>query len=231
MHWRACAKAAHPAQSAAMSGARLRWRGPERVPMMWKQVLRWSGPAAAVAWLVAVAWFGARLPAYDQMRHPVSLLGALGVPGAAAFNLFGFVVPGLLAALAMLGLLLRMPAAASRPLRIAGQMLLLAGLAFAAMGAFPLDASDVEDRASQLHASVWLLWLVAFCAGALMLWIGARRDAGWRPAATLALACALWMLCSAFVFGGFMPVAMAQRLAFLGWGLWLALLPKLLPAQ
>ncbi len=197
--------------------------------MVWKEWVRWAGPASVVIWLVALAVFGARLPFYDQMRHPVSLLGATGVPGAGSFNALGFVLPGLLAALAALGLVLRMPATASRPLRVAGQMLLLAGLAFAAMGVFPLDAQDIENRASQAHASVWLLWLVAFCAGAAMLRVGAARDAAWRPVATLAVACAVWMLCSAFVFGSVMPVAMAQRLAFLGWALWLALLALLAP--
>ena len=59
--------------------------------------------------------------------------------------------------------------------------------------------------------------------------MGAARDAAWRPVATLAVACAVWMLCSAFVFGSVMPVAMAQRLAFLGWALWLALLARLAP--
>lgn len=197
--------------------------------MVWKEWVRWAGPASVVIWLVALAVFGARLPFYDQMRHPVSLLGATGVPGAGSFNALGFVLPGLLAALAALGLVLRMPATASRPLRVAGQMLLLAGLAFAAMGVFPLDAQDIENRASQAHASVWLLWLVAFGAGAAMLRVGAARDAAWHPVATLAVACAVWMLCSAFVFGSVMPVAMAQRLAFLGWALWLALLARMAP--
>ncbi len=198
--------------------------------MVWKQMLRWAGPASVAMWLVALATFGARLPAYDQMRHPVSLLGATGVPSSGAFNALGFVLPGVLAALAALGLLLRMPAQASRPLRVAGQMLLLAGLAFAAMGVFPLDAGDIENRASQLHASLWLFWLVAFSAGAVMLRVGAARDAEWRPVATLAVACAVWMLCSAFVFGSVMPVAMAQRLAFLAWALWLAASSWWLPA-
>ena len=65
--------------------------------MVWKEWVRWAGPASVVIWLVALAVFGARLPFYDQMRHPVSLLGATGVPGAGTFNALGFVLPGLLA--------------------------------------------------------------------------------------------------------------------------------------
>ncbi|WP_250061627.1 DUF998 domain-containing protein [Stenotrophomonas mori] len=196
---------------------------------MWKQMVRLAGPAAVLSWLVALATFGARLPDYDQMRHPVSLLGAAGVPGADAFNLFGFLLPGALAVLACVGLLLRMPAGTPRALRVAAQMLLLSGLAFAAMGVFPLDAGDIGNRASQVHASLWLFWLVAFCTGAGALWLGARGQRGWRPLARLGLACALWMLCSAFLFNHVMPAAMAQRLAFLAWALWLALAARLLP--
>lgn len=193
------------------------------------KALAWAGPVAALVWVAAVVVFGARLDGFDQMRHPVSLLGARGVPGGNVFSLVGFVLPGLLAAVAALDLILRMPASASRPLRVGGQMLLLAAIAFAAMGLFPLDVEDIENRASQFHASAWLLWLVAFCAAAIALRFGAGRDRNWRPLATLTLACATWIACSAFLFEIAMPVAMAQRLAFLGWLVWLLGAARLAP--
>jgi hypothetical protein len=191
----------------------------------------WAGPVAAVVWLLAVFGFGMRLEGYDQLRHPVSLLGAHGVPGGTAFSMLGFVLPGILAAVAALDLALRMPVSAPRALRVGGQMLLLAAVAFAAMGLLPLDVEDIENRASQYHASAWLLWLVGFSAGALALRLGSARDAAWRPLANLAVGCALWSLCSAFLFEIALPVAMAQRLAFLGWLVWLLGAARLAPAR
>lgn len=192
-------------------------------------VLNWAGPAAALAGISAVLVFGARLEGYDQLLHPVSLLGARGVSGGMAFSLLGFVLPGVLAAAATLELILHMPAGAPRVLRVGGQMLLLAAIAFAAMGLFPLDVDDIENRASQFHASAWLLWVVAFSAAAVALWLGAGKARAWRPLSILALSCAAWVVCSAFVFEIAMPVAMAQRLAFLGWLLWLMLASRMAP--
>ncbi|WP_313256161.1 DUF998 domain-containing protein [Stenotrophomonas sp.] len=191
----------------------------------------WAGPVAAVVWLLAVFGFGMRLEGYDQLRHPVSLLGAHGVPGGTAFSMLGFVLPGVLAAAAALDLALRMPVSAPRALRVGGQMLLLAAVAFATMGLLPLDVEDIENRASQYHASAWLLWLVGFSAGALALRLGSARDAAWRPLANLAVGCALWSLCSAFLFEIALPVAMAQRLAFLGWLVWLLGAARLAPTR
>ncbi|WP_313173872.1 DUF998 domain-containing protein [Stenotrophomonas sp.] len=193
--------------------------------------MAWAGPLAAVVFIAAVVGFGAQLQGYDQMRHPVSLLGARGVPGGTAFSLLGFVLPGLLAAIAMLDLILRMPVSAPRPLRVGGQMLLLAAIAFAAMGLFPLDVDDIENRASQFHASAWLLWLLAFTAAAIALRFGAGKAAGWRALSTLTLVCAAWVVCSAFLFEIAMPVAMAQRLAFLGWLVWLLGAARLAPLR
>lgn len=195
------------------------------------KLMGWAGPVAAVVWLVAVFGFGARLEGYDQLRHPVSLLGARGVPGGTAFSLLGFVMPGLLAVVVALDLVLRMPVHAARPLRVGGQMLLLAGVAFAAMGLLPLDVEDIENRASQFHASAWLLWLVAFSAGAVALRLGVVKDSAWRPLANLTLGCVIWCLCSAFLFEIAMPVAMAQRLAFLGWLVWLLGAARVAPAR
>ncbi|WP_313643282.1 DUF998 domain-containing protein [Stenotrophomonas sp.] len=192
---------------------------------------QWAGPAAVLVWLLAVIGFGMRLQGYDQMRHPVSLLGAHGVPDGNLFSWLGFVLPGVLAGLVALDAVLRMPASAPRPLRVGGQMLLLAALAFVAMGLFPLDVDDIGNRASQFHASAWLLWLLAFCTAAIALRLGAARASAWRPLATLSLACAAWMACSAFLFEVVMPVAMAQRLAFLGWLIWLLGAARVLPAR
>ena len=148
-------------------------------------LLRLSGLMAALLFVLAVLGFGAGLDGYAQARHPVALLGAHGVPHALAFNLLGFVLPGLLAAVVAERLRRRLPATAGWAPRVGSQMLLLAGLAFAAMGLLPLDVDDLHGPASQLHASAWMIWVLGFVAGTLLLGISQLRPAAcwrrWRP--------------------------------------------------
>ncbi|MGV8961293.1 MAG: DUF998 domain-containing protein [Stenotrophomonas sp.] len=185
-----------------------------------------AGLLAALLFFAAVLGFGAALPGYSQMVHPVSLLGATGVPHAFSFNMLGFVIPGILAAGGAVALLQRLPSTASWTLRVGGQMMVLAAIAFAAMGLLPLDGSDIESRASQFHASAWMLWVVAFVPGALMLAFGGWKQPRWRALAVLSLGAGLWVALAAFALEEVMPVALAQRLAFAGWLLWLALVAR-----
>lgn len=185
-----------------------------------------AGLLAALLFAAAVLGFGVALPGYSHTVHPVSLLGATGVPHAFAFSLLGFVIPGVLAAVVAVALLHRLPATASWMLRVGGQMMVLAAMAFAAMGLLPLDASDIDSRASQFHASAWMLWVVAFVPGALMLAFGGWKQPLWRSVALLSLAAAVWVAVAAFVLEVLIPVALAQRLAFAGWMLWLAVVAR-----
>ena len=149
-------------------------------------LLRLSGPAAALLFVLAVLGFGAGLDGYAQASHPVALLGAHGVPHALAFNLLGFVLPGLLAVVAAECLRRQLPASAGWAPRVGSQMLLLGGLAFTAMGLMPLDVDDLHGPASQLHASAWMIWVLGFVAGTLLLGISQLRQThgralgGWR---------------------------------------------------
>ena len=144
---------------------------------------RWLGLLAAVVFVLAVSGFGAGLEGYAQARHPVALLGARGVPHALAFNLLGFVLPGVLAAVVAERLRRSLPATAGWASRVGSQMLLLAGLGFAAMGLLPLDVDDLHGPASQLHASAWMIWVLGFVAGTLLLGTTQLRQAhgrAWR---------------------------------------------------
>ena len=181
---------------------------------------RWMGVAAWAAVLACAAAAvvgGMRLDGYSHALHPLALLGGRGVPGAAAFNLAGFVVPGVLAALVALGLYRALPAAAGWWPRIGARLLLVSALAFAAQGLLPLDPQDLEGPESGLHASAWMVWWTAFAAGALLSATGARRT----RIATIAAACVVlaMMLIPASVLA---PV-LAQRIAFAAWLLWLPL--------
>lgn len=195
----------------------------EKGPM--KTVQRFDplfGAAGAVLFLASVLGFGAVLPGYLPLGHPVALLGATGIPHAVAFDLLGFVLPGLLAVVVALRLLARVPVTAPWTMRVGGQMLVLSGLAFAAMGVLPLDPTDIESPASQYHASAWMVWVLAFVPGALMSGFAARHLPGWGRLAALHVAAGLAVLVGAFVLQAVIPAPVAQRLAFVAWVVWLA---------
>jgi hypothetical protein len=180
-----------------------------------------AGPAATLSFVAALLGFGLALPGYSQIAHPVAVLGAKGVPHALGFNLLGFVLAGVLAAVATLDLRRRLPADAGWTLRVGAQLSLLSALGFVAMGLLPLDPEDLDNPASSLHATAWMLWWVAFVPGALLVALGLRGRRHWRPLARISVLAALLVLFVALLAVELMPAGIAQRLGYLGWLGWL----------
>jgi len=182
---------------------------------------RHAGWLAALCGVLAVLGFGAALEGYSQAQHPLALLGALGLPRALAFNFFGFVIPGVLAAVAAIALRARLPGDAGWAARIGAWLLLLSALAFAAQGVLPLDPDDLDGPISQRHATAWTLWWIASAAGAVSIAGGLLRRRGWRAFAWAALVAS--GLIAGFVLSppGTWPAGIAPRIAF---GAWLGLL-------
>lgn len=186
------------------------------------RAIRFAGIAGAVLFVAAVAGFGAALDGYLQSQHPVALLGAKDFPHAIAFNLLAFVVPGMLAGVLAMTLRRRLSTDAGWTARIGAQLAFLSALAFIAMGLLPLDATDLENDASRLHGTAWMLWAVAFVPGAVLLASGLWRDRQWSRFARLSLAAALGVVIAAFVQTDAIPAGIAQRIAFAIWFAWLA---------
>lgn len=178
-----------------------------------------AGWAAALACVAAAVAGGMRLDGYSHALHPLALLGAAGVPGASAFNVAGFIVPGAVAALVALGLYRALPETAGWLPRIGARMLLLSAVAFAAQGLLPLDPQDLDGAGSGLHASAWLAWWVAFIAGAPLLAAGLGRI----RVVTIATACVL--VAMMLVPQSLLEPPLAQRIAFAAWLAWLAISP------
>lgn len=176
---------------------------------------RAAAVAATALAVAAIAGFGAMSPAFSQRLHPVAALGASGVPHAMAFDLLGFVIPGLLAAYATIALRARM-AQARYVARLGANMLTLAALAYAAMGVLPLDSRDLLSAPSRAHAVAWTVWWVAFAAGAGMLAVGMRGTPHASRSMQVA-ACAALALVFALLLPGIVPVGIAQRVAFGAW--------------
>lgn len=185
------------------------------------RLLPWNGAIAACVFTFAVLGFGLALSGYSQVWHPVAVLGAKGVPHAPGFNLLGFVLTGVLAAIVALDLRHRLPADAGWPARVGAQFLLLSALGFISLGVLPLDPDDLHNNASSLHATAWLLWWVAFVPGAMLFAFGVRRRGGWRPTVTASAVAAMVVLFSALIAVALMPAGIAQRLGYAAWLGWL----------
>ncbi|MEQ7821565.1 DUF998 domain-containing protein [Xanthomonas hortorum pv. hederae] len=192
---------------------------------------RTLGLIAASVFVLAVAGFGTALPGYLQASHPVALLGAAGVPHALGFNLLAFVLVGGLGMATGISLLARMPARSGWSLRVGGQLIVLAGLAFLGMGLLPLDPTDLDGRASQAHATAWLLWAVAFVPGMLLIAAALLNQANTRALAWLSLGAGLLVAVLAFGPPGLLRQTIAQRVAFLAWVGWLAVAGWRWPAK
>jgi hypothetical protein len=187
-----------------------------RIPFRYDAVL---GVMAAASSILAAIGFGAALEGYSHLVHPLAWLGARGVPRALAFNLLGFVVPGVLAAVVSLRLRPRLPAQAGWAAGIGTALLLLSSLAYAAQGLLPLDPGDLDGPVSQWHATCWTLWWIAFVPGMALLGFGLRRCNGWRGLAWLAAIASVAGLALTVVSGVLLPGPLAQRLLLaLWWG-------------
>ena len=185
------------------------------------RLLPLTGALAAIVFVAAVAGFGVALSGYSQVWHPGAVLGAKGVPHALGFNLLGFVLTGVLAAVAALDLRHRLPADAGWPARVGAQLLLLSALGFIALGVLPLDPDDLHNEASSLHATAWLLWWVAFVPGAALFAFVMRGRSRWRPVVTASIVAAAVVLFSALIAVALMPAGIAQRLGYAAWLGWL----------
>jgi hypothetical protein len=187
---------------------------------------RMAGDAALLMFIAAAAVFGAMFDAGDggfsQRTHPLAWLGAQGVARATLFNLCGFALPGILAAVALWPLRPALPAGARWNARIGAQLVLLSAIAFAAQGLLPLDLQDMDGAASGLHAAAWTMWCLSFSAGALALASGLRGTrSGPGVVAICAFAGSIVPLL-VFVAPWWLPNAIAQRAAFLLWFAWVA---------
>ncbi len=112
--------------------------------------------AAPVVFAASVVGFAAlRTDGYTHGTKAVSELGVIGAPNALLFNGLGFVLPGLLIALAA-GLF----AQARRATGASTQGVVwlgLSGLAFAAAGVFPFDMANPATFTSQAHFAAAML--------------------------------------------------------------------------
>lgn len=194
--------------------------------LLFSLISRHAAVLAALLFTVASIGFAARVADYSHALHPLSLLGAMQMPSGSAFNWAAFVLPGGLVAwvaLRLRGQVLLLAGsgrAAQWAARVGAQLLLISALAFAVQGLLPLDMDDLDGARSSRHAAAWMVWWIAFVAGALSWAIGARAQAAQRQLVTVSLWAALLLPVLALVLPRLLFPGVAQRLAFALWFGW-----------
>lgn len=178
---------------------------------------------ALLSFLVALVTGAGGIPGYSHDLHPVALPGAQGMPDARAFNLGAFLLPGLLLAYAAARWPVPVDGPRARWARIGRVQVVLSALAFAAQGLLPLDPAGIDAGASQLHSAAWMVWWLAWGAGAVMLVLGTRRPAWLLVAAVVPVVALLGPMV--------VTTGLAQRAAFVAWmaAWWVA--PRLLVSR
>jgi hypothetical membrane protein len=174
------------------------------------------GVIAPVWFLVALLAFASLRPDYSHLTKAVSELGVVGAPNALAWNLLGFGAVGALICVVAWGLWTRCG------FRLAALFIALSGLGFAATGAFPADMSNMQSSATQRHILASLVSFGAFVAAVpavgWSLWTTRRRSA-----ALAATAFGIAAILSVLLRETDMPSGLAQRINFVAYLLWIAL--------
>lgn len=181
-----------------------------------------SSVLGTVVFWAALLVFGALRPGYSQFTKAVSELGAIGSSHALAWNLIGFILPGLL--LAHGGA--RIASILDRPRGGSWWALVLTGLGFAGTGVFP---AVIVNGTPALRAPLTVGHIIMMMASSAC-WLVAvvlliRRLPQWMRPWMFALSCAAVAGLAANVLHDLIPPlahrpGLAQRLGFAGFFAW-----------
>jgi hypothetical membrane protein len=173
------------------------------------------GIAAAILSWGGMLVFGAMRPAYSHSVNAVSELGAMGTPNALAWNIIGFIIPGLLLAIAGGAIALSVHAERRRPL--AFWLLILSGLGFAGTGVSPAEIEDgialVSSPFTRGHFIASLIHGLAWLLAVALLLLPMRRNPHWRSLALPSVGLALLTLAASIFLRGTVSDAIVQRVA------------------
>lgn len=194
------------------------------------RLLALSGPFATILFASSLIGFAAvRTDGYTHGTKAVSELGAAGAPLASAFNILGFILPGLSIVL-LAASLYRVGTA---PAKAGPVLLAFSGIAMVVAGVFPVDMDQQSSLSSQLHLAgamlSGLLWALS------LFWIAPQlkkrerfgRLARLTPWFGLFLVANIGWQILWQATGAVMP-GWGQRIGFGGYFLWAAILGLML---
>ena len=194
---------------------------------MTEKLVSRAGVLANVIFWGALFAFAALYPGYTHSHKAISELGAFGAPNALAWNLVGFIIPGILLALC----------GSAIAIRVDGQrtalywLLILSGLGFSGAGIFPAEMRD----GSPAMDSAWTMGhiIMSFVSG--IPWIIAsailvqhvKRSPKWQRFTRICLILTLLAIASLVtnIAGRGLPLlaenpGLVQRIAFAFYFAW-----------
>ncbi len=190
---------------------------------MTERVAAVAGIAAVVMFWTALFGFAAAYPGYSHSHKAISELGAFGAPHALAWNLIGFITPGLLLAICGAGL--------GRAIEVSGRattvywLLVVSGVGFAGTGVIPAEMREgspfMQSPFTVGHVVMTIVSGVPWTIAAFLVVGRVKRNPVWRRARgvsiILAVACvagfALSILAPALPVLAHRP-GLAQRISF-----------------
>ena len=182
---------------------------------------------AAFLAIVSPFWFlgvyllvSSRNPTFSHRIDPISTLGSLGQPGAAVWNVLGFMLPGLV--IAGLGLRIRQAFPGKLTASLAGMSLAISGFLVVVAGLFPGNPLNPAALTNLVHdLSGWASLSAFLIAGVITPWVlWSRSGLSWISVGPFSivfgsLAYQLW---------GGPQWWLGQRVGFSAYFLWVALI-------
>lgn len=190
-----------------------------------RNYLGWCGPAAAVFFAASVMGFAAlRHDGYSHATKAVSELGAMGAENALAFNVLGFMVPGLLV------ILLAVACGRMVGSGFGAFYLAVSGAALTASGLLPADMAHRDGQATLLHGIAAIVSGLAFAIAVFPIGAAMRKTPGfihlgqWTPWFVLFLLANIgWQIAWKATGNPFFYPGWGQRIAFASYFLWMTL--------
>lgn len=167
--------------------------------------------AVTVSVLTIIIMAALRTDGYNHFHKAISELGSIDAPNKWVFNIFGYIIPGILFSIFSLNLLkeFRSYSVKSYPF----YLLFLSGLCMSIAGFFPANMEDRQSLNSILHAIGSLgggvFWL--FCA--LTLWWQLKKNNTWKKTAIFTFLIPFIMIVALSFVSANTP-GISQRLAF-----------------
>ena len=157
---------------------------------------------------------------YSFLTKAVSELGSVDTPDKWVWNIFGYIIPGMLTAIFSVGLYRNIVTEKATKLPLIG--IALSGLLMAVSGVFPGDFDNRQSTTMLLHTLASFGSYLFFLVGAFTYPKQMKRSAYWKKSVKptliftwLTIICGAWP----FIFTSFPSVG--QRLVFFFYLLWI----------
>lgn len=170
VHWRRLGE--HKRYADTRSGRR----------QMTERVRGLSGITAVVMFWTALFSFAAAYPGYSHSHKAISELGAFGAPHALAWNLIGFITPGLLLAVCGAGI--------ARAIEVSGRktavywLLVMSGVGFAGTGVIPAEMRHgspfMQSPFTVGHVVMTLLSSIPWTIAAFLVVARVNQNPAWQ---------------------------------------------------